>query len=59
MFCSTLAAEYYPKGRNRPAVLELNQIVAGHRTKVIGFNVANKREARELAARYGAEPWNF
>lgn len=59
MLCSTLAAEYYPRTKRGPATLVLNRIVGGHRTKVIGFNVASKREARELAQRYRAEPWNF
>lgn len=56
---SILAAEYTVKGRGQPATLTLNRIIGGHRTKVFGFNVANKREARELAHRYGATPWNF
>ena len=59
MRCNILAAEYTVKGRNSPATVVLNRIIDGHRTKVIGFNVANKREAREIAARYKAEPWNF
>lgn len=59
MRCNVLAAEYYPRSRRGSATLVLNRIIDGHRTKVIGFNVANKREARELAQRYRAEPWNF
>ena len=56
---SILAAEYTVKGRGQSATLTLNRIIGGHRTRVFGFNVANKREARELAKRYKAVPWNF
>lgn len=59
MRCNILAAEYTVKGRNSPATVVLNRIIDGHRTKVIGFNVANKREARQIAKQYGATPWNF
>ena len=59
MFCNVLAAEFTSRGRKAPATLTLNRIIDGRRTKVIGFNVAGKREARELAKRYGATPWNF
>lgn len=54
-----LAAEYTVGGRGSSATLILNRIVDGHRTKVIGFNVSGKREARQLAKQYGAQPWNF
>ena len=59
MICNVLAAEYTNGGKTSPATLTLNRIVDGHRTKVIGFNVAGKREARQLAQQYGATPWNF
>lgn len=59
MICNVLAAEYTNGGRNAPATLILNRIIDGHRTKVIGFNVSGKREARQLAKQYGATPWNF
>lgn len=54
-----LAAEYYPGSRTRSPVLVLNRITDGHRSKAIGFNVVNKREARQLAKQYRATPWNF
>lgn len=54
-----LAAEFYPGSKTRSPVLDLNRITNGHRSKVFGFNVATKKEARELAKRYGATPWNF
>ncbi len=56
---NVLAAEYYPRSRWGSATLVLNRIIDGHRTKVIGFNVSGKREARQLAEQYGATPWNF
>ena len=54
-----LAAEYYPGGRRGDATLDLNRIADGFRTRVISFHVKSKREARELAKRYDAKPWNF
>lgn len=55
----TLAAEYTQGSRRSSATLVLNRIIDGYRTRLIGFNVANKREARQLAKQYGATPWNF
>lgn len=54
-----LAADYMVGGRGSPATLILNYVVDGRRNKVIGFNVSGKREARQLAKQYGAQPWNF
>ena len=59
MHCNILAAEFTVAGRNSPATVVLNRIIDGHRTKVIGFNVTGKREARQIAKRYAAQPWNF
>lgn len=59
MICNTLAAEYTKRGASRPATLDINHIIDGRRTNVVTFAVASKREARELAERYGAKPWNF
>lgn len=59
MFCNVLAAEFYPGSKTRSPVLDLTRIIDGHRTKVIGFRVKTKKEARELAKRYSATPWNF
>ena len=59
MICNVLAAEYYPRTARASATLIINRIIDGHRTKVIGFNVKNKAEARSLAKAYRAEPWNF
>jgi len=54
-----LAAEFTQRSATRSAVLTINRIIDGRRWKVIGFNVASKREARQLAKQYGAKPWNF
>lgn len=59
MICNILAAEYTNRTSVRSATVRLNRIIDGHRTPVIGFNVANKREARQIAKQYGATPWNF
>tara|TARA_R110000868_G_scaffold19939_4_gene85019 strand:- start:739 stop:918 length:180 start_codon:yes stop_codon:yes gene_type:complete len=59
MICNVLAAEFYPRTARGSATVVLNRIIDGHRSKVIGFNVASKREARQLAKQYGATPWNF
>lgn len=55
----TLAASYYTGSAKRPAVLDIDRIVDGHRTPVMSFNVKNRREARTVAKTYGAQPWNF
>lgn len=54
-----LAAEYTTRGRGLPATLYINRIIDGRRSNVIAFNVSGKREARQLAKRYGALCWNF
>lgn len=59
MICNILAAEFTKRGASRPATLAINRIIDGHRTNFMTFRVASKREARELAKRYGATPWNF
>jgi hypothetical protein len=59
MRCNVLAAEYTTGSKTRSATLHLNRIVDGHRTWGPGFNVASKREARQIAKQYGATPWNF
>jgi hypothetical protein len=59
MICNTLAAEYTTGSKVRSPTLQLNRIVDGHRTPVIGFNVTGKREARQIAKQYNAQPWNF
>lgn len=59
MICNVLAAEYYPRSARASATLIINRIIDGRRTKVIGFNVKNKAEARSIATSYKARPWNF
>jgi hypothetical protein len=59
MGCNVLAAEFTKGGARSPSTLDLNRIIDGHRTRVISFNVASKREARQIAKAYMATPWNF
>jgi hypothetical protein len=59
MRCNVLAAEYTKGGARGPSTLDLNRIIDGHRTRVVSFNVASKREARQIAKAYMATPWNF
>lgn len=59
MRCNVLAAEFTKGGAARPSTLDLNRIIDGHRSRVVTFNVASKREARQIAKQYGATPWNF
>lgn len=59
MVCNVLAAEYTVGSKRYPPTLDINRIIDGHRSRVITFNVANKREARQIAKQYGAQPWNF
>ncbi len=54
----TLAAEFYP-GRGRAATLDITAISNGRRSPVFSTTVKNKREARQLAADFGACAWNF
>lgn len=56
---NVLAAEFTKGGAARPSTLDLNRIIDGHRTRMATFNVASKREARQIAKQYGATPWNF
>lgn len=51
-------AEFYRKA-DRSAVVDINRVVDGHRSRIITFAVKTKKEARELAKRYGAVCWNF
>lgn len=59
MAAGLLTANYYPKSATRAPVLDIVQIVGGHRTPVVSFNVKNKREGRAVAKTYAAQPWNF
>ena len=55
----TLAADYTRGSTRSSATLTLSRIIDGYRTRVMGFNVSSKKEARQLAKQYGATPWNF
>jgi hypothetical protein len=46
-------------GKRRPATLTLNVIADGRRRFVSQQPVTGKREARAIAERLGARPWNF
>lgn len=54
-----LAAEYTTGTKRYGPTLYINRIADGRRSNVIAFNVSGKREARQLAKQYGAQPWNF
>ena len=56
---AVLTANYYPGSATRAPVLDLVQIIDGHRSPVMSFNVKNKREGRAVAKTYNARPWNF
>jgi hypothetical protein len=55
----TFAAEFTNGSKRRPPVLTLNVIANGERKFHSVYEVANKREARSIAAKLGATPWNF
>ena len=59
MICNVLAAEFTNGSKTRSATLNINRIVDGRRSPVIGFNVSSRREARQIAKQYGAVLWNF
>jgi len=54
----TKAANYYKLGKGR-AVVCIEIIGAGQRTRLAEHPVEGKREARLVAAQYDAQPWNF
>lgn len=54
----TKAASYYSLGKGR-AVVRIEIIDAGRRTRVAEHQVDGKRAARAVAAQYDATPWNF
>ena len=54
-----LTASYTNGSAKRSPTLDLEQIVGGHRTRVMSFNVKNRREGRILAQTYAATCWNF
>jgi hypothetical protein len=54
-----LTADYTNGGAKRPATLTIAAITDGRRIVREVHNVSGKREARELATRLGAKPWNF
>lgn len=56
---AVFAAEYYPGRKGRPAALDITVILGGRRTPVFSTTVANKREARQIAEDFGAQPWDF
>ena len=54
-----IAAEYTTGSKARPATLAITQIADGRRTYIAEHVVSGKAEARKLAAKLGAKPWNF
>lgn len=54
-----LAAEYTTGSKTQSATLTITRIVEGRREQIARHDVEGKREARQLAARFGARPWNF
>lgn len=55
----TLAAEYTNGTAKISPMLFITKIENGQREYVNGYSVSGKREARQLAKQYGAQPWNF
>ena len=54
-----LTADFTNGGAKRSATLTIYEISGGRRTLRAEHAVAGKREARALAAKLGAKPWNF
>ena len=54
-----LTADYTNGGAKRSATLTIAELANGRRFIVATHEVANKRQARQLAAQLGAKPWNF
>ena len=49
----------FVKGVGRPSVVRIDRRIDGHRSRIVSFAVKTKKEARQIAARYGAKPWGF
>ena len=54
-----IAAEFTMGGKRHPPILTITSIENGRRTQLRSFIVADKRDARKVAASNGAKPWNF
>jgi hypothetical protein len=54
-----LTAEYTNGTSKISPMLWLTKLENGRREYVQGYSVNNKREARKLAADFGAKCWNF
>lgn len=54
-----IAADFWPTTSGTAAILDINRIEGGQRTRITSYAVANKREARKVAAAHNATPWNF
>jgi len=54
----TKTANYYKLGKGR-AVVNIDILDGGRRTRLAEHPVEGKREARLVAAQYDAQPWNF
>lgn len=59
MATTTIAAEFTKGSKVRPNTLAITRIASGRREYLSEHPVADKREARALAARLNAQPWNF
>ncbi len=54
-----IAAEFTAKSKNDPAWLRINRIAGGRRYPMMQIAVSGKVEARQVAKKHGAKPWNF
>lgn len=54
-----IAAEYTNPTKKISAMLWITKIENGRRELLESYSVSGKREARQIAAKHNAKPWNF
>ncbi len=54
-----LEAHYTAAARGLPAMVKIAERSNGRRTWTSSHEIDGKREARRIAAVFGATPWNF
>lgn len=54
-----IAAEYTAPTSTKPGWVRITEIANGRRNTLFDYQCSGKRMARQIAANYGATPWNF
>jgi len=54
-----IEAHFYPGSGSKPAIIAISARMYGERRFLREIPVLGKRDARKVAARHNATPWNF